>query len=77
MRCPFCSNTTHTVVETRHGEQSIERRRRCKKCFNTWCTSERIVDSSEEIMKIQRAYKQALKEQRKRLQEGQDHEQVH
>lgn len=42
MKCPYCGNVDSEVVETRDGEDSLRRRRECKRCGKRYTTYERI-----------------------------------
>lgn len=44
MRCPFCSNSETSVLESRVAEdgQSMRRRRECEKCQRRFTTFERV-----------------------------------
>ncbi len=43
MRCPFCGNENHKVVDKREsGSESIRRRRECLKCGKRFTTFERL-----------------------------------
>jgi transcriptional repressor NrdR len=44
MRCPYCTNTSSEVVETRVGEEGshVRRRRVCNECSKRFTTYERI-----------------------------------
>lgn len=44
MRCPFCSHSETSVLESRVAEdgQSLRRRRECQKCLKRFTTFERI-----------------------------------
>lgn len=42
MNCPYCSNETTDVIETRDGEGATRRRRECRKCGKRFTTYERV-----------------------------------
>ena len=41
MRCPFCKRSQTKVLESRQGEDTLRRRRECKKCGKRYTTYER------------------------------------
>jgi transcriptional repressor NrdR len=53
MKCPYCFDTNHCVLESRIAEDStsIRRRRECNKCHKRFTTYERIEGLDIKIMK--------------------------
>ena len=51
MKCPYCSNETTDVIETRDGEGVTRRRRECRKCQKRFTTYERIENVSLVVIK--------------------------
>ncbi len=51
MHCPFCQNTENDVVDSRHSEESIRRRRECGKCKQRFTTYERAEDYALTVVK--------------------------
>lgn len=43
MRCPFCGSWQTTVYDTRYTEDGKRRRRRCRDCWRTFRTKERVI----------------------------------
>lgn len=53
MRCPFCSDTSNRVIDSRlaRDETEIRRRRECQECNRRFTTRERIEESIPKVVK--------------------------
>jgi transcriptional repressor NrdR len=53
VRCPYCSDASNRVVDSRlaGGEQEIRRRRECDECGRRFTTRERVEDVQPKIVK--------------------------
>lgn len=69
MQCPRCAHTQSVVTDTRSGEKSIRRRRRCSACRHRFDTIEEILGAPTERMSVEdkRTIQRLLKGVAKRL----------
>ncbi len=53
MRCPYCSNATHRVIDSRLGRDGAEirRRRECGECGRRFTTRERVDEVLPRVVK--------------------------
>lgn len=53
MRCPYCSNATHRVIDSRLGRDGAEirRRRECGECGRRFTTRERVDEVLPKLVK--------------------------
>lgn len=53
MRCPYCSNATHRVIDSRLGRDGAEirRRRECGECGRRFTTRERVDEVLPKVVK--------------------------
>ena len=53
MRCPYCTDTSNRVIDTRDtaDDQEIRRRRQCEECGQRFTTRERVEDVLPKIVK--------------------------
>ena len=51
MRCSHCGNDDTKVLDTRHNDQGVRRRRECKRCGARFSTMERILATSMSVLK--------------------------
>ena len=50
MDCPNCGNQTNIVVESRHVNACIRRRRECKKCRYRFSTFEGLIEDLTDLV---------------------------
>ena len=51
MRCQHCGNDDTKVLDTRHNDQGVRRRRQCKRCGARFSTVERLLTTSLSVVK--------------------------
>ena len=51
MRCSYCGNDDTRVLDTRHSDQGVRRRRQCKRCGARFSTVERLLATSLSVVK--------------------------
>ena len=51
MRCVHCGNDDTKVLDTRHSDQGVRRRRECKQCGTRFSTMERLLATSMTVLK--------------------------
>ncbi len=51
MRCELCGSDDTKVLDTRHDEQGVRRRRECKQCGARFSTVERLLTTSLSVVK--------------------------
>ncbi len=51
MRCSHCGNDDTKVLDTRHSDQGVRRRRQCKRCGARFSTMERLLTTSLSVVK--------------------------
>ncbi len=51
MRCQLCGNDDTKVLDTRHNDQGVRRRRQCKRCGARFSTVERMLTTSLSVLK--------------------------
>ena len=51
MRCGHCGNEDTKVLDTRHSDQGVRRRRQCKRCGARFSTMERLLATTMSVLK--------------------------
>ena len=69
MNCPSCGESTF-VWDTANGEEEIFRKRKCKSCWESFCTIEFEVEFDENFRKEWSKYRGRKARYRKLKQEG-------
>ena len=59
MKCPDCSSTVSSVLETRRYDHSNRRRRECLECGYRWTTMEIHSDEFIRLLKVEQKFQDA------------------